>query len=193
MSLDKNKYLTIKDLKALGFKKIGKNPKIGKRAIFYNTNISIGNNVRIDDTCILKGKIKLGHDVHLAHGSIVAANYGEVSFNDFCNISVNCLFFTNSDDYIKPYLPSATLNKRNRKIYSKIHTGDIKIGKACLIGAGSVLLPGAKMNDYSSIGALTVLHKEVKKGYYFSSYNNKLVKRDWQKIEEKIKKYYKTK
>ena len=190
--LNKN-YLSIHELKKIGFKKIGKNSKISKNIITHSAQIDLGDNVRIDDGCILKGNIKFGNNVHLGHNCILGAGSGKISLDNFAAISANTLFFTNSDDYIKPFLPSATLDKRNRKIYSKIHSGDIKIGKACLIGAGSVLLPGTKMNDYSSIGALTVLHKEVKKGSYFSSYNNKLVKRDWQKIEEKIKKYYKTK
>ena len=47
-------FYTIAELESLGLKKYGKNVCISRYARIYNPgNISIGNNVRIDDFCIL--------------------------------------------------------------------------------------------------------------------------------------------
>ena len=187
--LNKN-YLSIHELKKIGFKKIGKNSKISKNIITHSAQIDLGDNVRIDDGCILKGNIKFGNNVHLGHNCILGAGSGKISLDDFAAISANTLFFTNSDDYVKPFLPSATLNNKQRSTYSKIYQSDIKIGKACLVGAGSVLLPGSHMEDFSSIGALTILFKKINKGYFYSSHPHKLIKRDWAKMKKKLDKFY---
>ena len=46
-------YLDEIQLKEMGFKSVGENVKISDKASFYGCdNISIGNNVRIDDFCV---------------------------------------------------------------------------------------------------------------------------------------------
>ena len=60
-------FLNENQLKEFGFKKFGENIKISDKASIYNAeNISIGNNVRIDDFCILsagEGGIEIGSSV----------------------------------------------------------------------------------------------------------------------------------
>ena len=54
-------YYSEKELKRLGFKKIGKKVKISKKSsIYYPKNISIGDYSRIDDFAVISGKIKIG-------------------------------------------------------------------------------------------------------------------------------------
>jgi len=57
-------------LEKMGFLSIGQNVNISDRSSFHNTaNISLGNNVRIDDFCVLSagaGGIFLGDYVHIA-------------------------------------------------------------------------------------------------------------------------------
>jgi dTDP-4-amino-4,6-dideoxy-D-glucose acyltransferase len=46
--------LTRAQIDAMGFKSVGVNVNLSDRASFYNcANISIGDNVRIDDFCVL--------------------------------------------------------------------------------------------------------------------------------------------
>ena len=53
-------YYDEKELKKLGLKKIGNNVKLSKFAQIYDPkNISIGDNVRIDDFCVLIGNIEI--------------------------------------------------------------------------------------------------------------------------------------
>jgi len=59
-------------IEKMGFSSIGENVLISDRASFYNTaNIVLGNNVRIDDFCVLAagvGWIVVGDYVHIAVG-----------------------------------------------------------------------------------------------------------------------------
>jgi len=54
-----NSFYTEDELKEIGLKSYGHNVLISRKANLYSVSeISIGNNVRIDDFCILSGKIK---------------------------------------------------------------------------------------------------------------------------------------
>ena len=67
--MNKNSFLSEAELSDLGLKQVGQNVSISKLASFYGTeNIAIGNNVRIDDFCILSGRIKIGNYIHVAAG-----------------------------------------------------------------------------------------------------------------------------
>jgi galactoside O-acetyltransferase len=60
-------FYTVEELKELGLKSCGHNVLLSKKASLYGINkIEIGNNVRIDDFCILSGSIKLGTNIHIA-------------------------------------------------------------------------------------------------------------------------------
>ena len=63
-------FLTEIALKEHGFKRLGKGVKISSKASIYNAgNISIGDNTRIDDFCIISAGeegIEIGRNVHIA-------------------------------------------------------------------------------------------------------------------------------
>ena len=62
-----NSFYSIDEIKKIGFKSIGNNVLISKKASFYNAEtMVIGNNVRIDDFCILSGIIEIRDYVHIA-------------------------------------------------------------------------------------------------------------------------------
>ena len=56
-----------------------------------------------------------------------------------------------------------------RKKFSKVYEKKIIIGKCCIVGTFSVLLPGAILGDFSSIGALTIVNKKISEGFFFQS------------------------
>lgn len=62
-------FLSRDKVEAMGFARVGKNVKISDKASFYNpSNISIGDNTRIDDFCILsagQGGIQVGSYIHI--------------------------------------------------------------------------------------------------------------------------------
>lgn len=54
------------ELKAIGFLKYGKNVLVSRKASIYNPEqMVLGDNIRIDDFCILSGNIKLGSYIHI--------------------------------------------------------------------------------------------------------------------------------
>ena len=84
-------FYSREELSVLGFHSIGENCKISRKASFYSIqNISIGNNVRIDDYCILSGHIKLGNNIHI---SAYVALYGAkgIEFEDNMKVTNDLL------------------------------------------------------------------------------------------------------
>ena len=69
------------------FKAIGKDVLISRYARIYSMkDIEIGSNVRIDDFCLLSGRVKIGSHVHIsAYASLCGGNAGIV-LEDFVNI-----------------------------------------------------------------------------------------------------------
>lgn len=62
-------FYSTKELVELGFAEVGQNVFISRKASFYGIErISIGNNVRIDDFCVLsagEGGINIGNYIHI--------------------------------------------------------------------------------------------------------------------------------
>ena len=60
-------FYSDEELLSMGFKSIGKGCMISRKASFYGVGrMSIGNNVRIDDFCILSGSITLANNIHIS-------------------------------------------------------------------------------------------------------------------------------
>ena len=62
-----NSFYKKDELKKLGLKHYGNNVLISRKCSIYSPEkISIGNNVRIDDYCILSGNITIKNYVHIS-------------------------------------------------------------------------------------------------------------------------------
>jgi galactoside O-acetyltransferase len=151
-------YLTKQELKALGLANCGKNVSISDKASIYNpSKISIGNNVRIDDFCVIsagEGGIFLGNYIHLAvYSSIIGA--GKVTFSDFGGLSSRASIYSSNDDYSGEYLAGPTVPSQ----YLRIKHADVSIGKYVAIGSGSIILPGVIVEDGVVVTALSVVNK----------------------------------
>ena len=83
-----NSYYTKEELNEIGFASVGENVLISRKTSIYSPHkIFIGNNVRIDDFCILSGKITLGNYIHIAaYVALFAGNAG-IDIYDFSGIS----------------------------------------------------------------------------------------------------------
>ncbi len=188
-----NKFLTVKQLKKIGFKKIGKNCKISKSLTAYNLTGSLGDNVRIDDDVQLKGKIEIKSRVHIARGCTLTAGKSGIFLDEFASLANYVQIYSSSDDYYYPSLPIATFNEKMRKKFSKVYKKKIIIGKCCLVGTFSVLLPGANLGDFSSVAALTIVNKKINKGIFLTQSKSKQLKkkRDLKLFEKKYLDYKK--
>ncbi len=175
--------------KKLELKKIGKDCKISKLSRFISNDIVIGDRCRIDDDVVFKGKIRLGNNVHIARGCTLSGGEKGIIIDNFAALSNFVQIFTSTDHYISNSIPSATLNKKNQKKFSNVISGSIKIGKSVLIGSFSVILPGCKLEDYSSIAAHCIVYEKVKKGNFINTNNTaKTIKlRDYKNMQKKMK------
>ena len=169
-----SKFLNKNQLKRIGFLKIGKGCKISNKISCYDLKGSLGDNVRIDDYVCLKGKISLKSNVHIARGCTLSGGNKGIFVDSYTNLSNYVQVFSMSDDYIMPFIPGGTLNNANRNKFAKIHNKKVYIGKAVLVGAFSVVLPGSILNNFSSTAAYSVIYKTIKEGFYHSNLYKKI-------------------
>lgn len=146
---------------AMGFKYVGTNVRISDRASFYNCpNISIGNNVRIDDFCVLSagiGGISLGNFIHIAiYTSLIGA--APIVLSDFCNLSSRVSIYSSNDNYSGQVMTNPTIPEQ----FSGVVSAPVQLDKHVIIGAGSVVLPGTHCEQGVAIGALSLVNRDCK-------------------------------
>jgi dTDP-4-amino-4,6-dideoxy-D-glucose acyltransferase len=142
----------------LGFAFVGENVQISDRASFYGTSrIVLGNNVRIDDFCVLAagvGGILIGNYVHIAVGSSLIGA-GKITMSDFSGLSSRISIYSSSDDYSGATLTNPTVPTD----YTGVTHADVFLGKHVIVGSGSVILPGVTLEEGVAVGALSLVHK----------------------------------
>lgn len=148
-------------IERMGFAAIGANVMISERASFYNcAGISIGNNVRIDDFCVLSagvGGIHIGDHVHVAvYSSLIGA--GRITLSDFCNISSGVAVYSSNDDYSGATMTNPTVPNE----YTGVLHADVFLGKHVIVGSGSVILPGVTLEVGVAVGALSLVSRDCK-------------------------------
>lgn len=153
-------FYTKEQLEAIGFKSVGNNVLVSDKAVFYNAGaISIGENTRIDDFCILSagaGGISIGRNVHIAcYVSIIGKE--AVTIEDFAGISSKCAIYSSSDDYSGGYMTNPTVPEK----YTNVNHKPVHIGQHVLIGAGTIVLPGVSIANYNAIGAVSLVRKSI--------------------------------
>lgn len=158
-------FLKDTQLKEMGFKKLGKNVKISDKASLYNCDqLSIGDNSRIDDFCVISGKVTLGRNVHIAIFSNVAGGESGVTMEDFSGLAYGCQVFTQSDDYSGKTLTNPTVPSA----YKTETKSPINIGRHVIIGTNSIVLPGIDLAEGCSVGAMSMVTKSTEPwGIYF--------------------------
>lgn len=151
-------YYTQDQLNELGFKSIGKNVKISDKASIYNhEQIEIGDNSRIDDFCVISGKIKIGRNVHITPTCLVAGGIKGIIFEDFTTLAYGVKVFTQSDDYSGETMMNSTVPKEYKNEYMK----EIIIKKQSIIGAGSTIMPGVVLEEGTTVGAMSLVLKST--------------------------------
>ena len=177
-------YLTEEQLQSMGFKSLGHEVKISDKAAIYNCDqIEIDDNSRIDDFCVLSGKIIIGKNVHFAPMCLVAGGEKGIIFEDFSGLAYHSQVFTQSDDYSGRTLTNPTIPAQFKKETKK----EVYIGKHVIIGAGSIIFPGVNIAEGCSVGALTLVTKSTEAwGIYVGNPAKKVKerKKDLLRLEE---------
>lgn len=153
------------ELVAFGFKKVGKNVLISRKASLYGAgNFSIGSNVRIDDFCLLSGNIVIGDYVHIAAYSAIIAGEASVTLEDFSGLSSRVTIYAASDDYSGAFLTNPTVPAAFRNILSAA----ITVGRHAIVGTGATLLPGAHLGEGVAVGAHSLVTKPAEAWYIYA-------------------------
>lgn len=187
-----NSFYTEIELISVGFKVVGENVLISKKVSIYSAeNICIGNNVRIDDFCILSGKICIGNYVHIAPYSALYGGENGIKVDDYANISSKITIYSISDDYSGETMTNPMIPNK----YKKIQSEEVIIGKHVILGSGCVVLPGVTLKEGSAFGAMTLINKDseswsINAGIPFKKLKNR--SKGLLKLEEEFKREQKT-
>lgn len=178
-------FYTEKELVSFGFKSIGKNVSIAKNCnIMGMENISIGNNVRIDGYCTIiatgNGFVDIGSFVHIGSYSMLSAGAG-ITMSDFSGLSQGVMIYTKSDDYTGKYLTNPMVDAE----YTGVKSGTVSLGKHVIIGSGTIILPKVNIAEGVSVGAQSLVTKNLKPwGVYFGSPIKRLKDRSKEMLEK---------
>ena len=148
-------FYTEQELLGLGLAHVGRGVKLSRLASLHGASrISIGDFSRIDDFCVLSagtGGIEIGKRVHIATMcSLIGA--AKISMADFSTISGRVCVYSSSDDYSGAHMTNPTVPDQFKAVDSR----PVALGRHCIVGAGSVILPGVMMEDGVALGSLSL-------------------------------------
>lgn len=148
---------TEKELADMGIR-FGNNVQIHRTVLFFGENVQIGSNVRIDCYSVITSDhpVIIGSHIHIGAGGHIFGTAG-VNIHDFSNLSSRCSIFSTSDDYIEGYMTNPTVPDE----FKQVTCAPVRIEKHVIIGCGSVVMPGITIGTGASVGALSLVNKDV--------------------------------
>lgn len=152
-----NSFYSEMELAELGLRSYGKNVLISRKcSIYAPKNISVGNNVRIDDFCILSGDITLGSNVHISAYSALYGSKG-IEFKDYSGCSARTTIYSAIDDFSGDCL----IGPMNPENSTNVTGGKVTIGRYVQLGAHCLVFPNLTIHDGSVIGAMSLVTKDI--------------------------------
>ena len=158
---------------------VGRNVNFGVGIVLrHPRKIHIGNDVVIDDYCVLDAKgsdnsgIVIGNGVFIGRNTILNCKNGDIFLEDNVNIGFNSMIFSASTvrvcaDYLMAaycYLVGGSHNYDNPGI-PVIHQGrsssGIVLGSGGWLGAHTTVLDGVTIGKHVVIAAGSVVHKNI--------------------------------
>lgn len=162
------------------FKTFGRNVIIGRNVVFrHPRRISIGNNVTIDDNCLLDGRggnrrigIRLEDNVLVNRNCMLAAKSGSIQLG--CRTSIGSNSVIVSMDGVEfgeavllaggCYLSAGAYKiDEMRPIMDQdlYTTGPIQIGANAWLGARATILDGVRIGENAVVGACALVNKDI--------------------------------
>ena len=114
-------------------------------------DVRLGDGTRVDAFVTITGRVNVGRNVHISTGACIFGGEG-VEIGDYSAVSVQAKILTATEDLSGESFVNPTVDHDRAPIRAPI-----RIGRHCVVGAGSVLLPGADMPDGACLGALSLL------------------------------------
>ena len=157
----------------------GRNVVFGQNVVLRHPGkIRIGDNVVVDDNCLLDAKgdgnsgIAIGSGVFVGRNTILSCKNGDISLGDRANIGFNCEIFSASrvtlgadallaaycyviggdHDYADVSKPVIAQGRQSK---------GVSIGEGVWMGAGAKILDGVRVGGHAIIGAGAVVRVDV--------------------------------
>ena len=127
--------------------------RLSKLASLYG-DLTMGAASRIDDFCVLSGRIVVGRHVHIG---CACSLIGDIELEDFAGLSGGVRLYARSDDYSGEHMTNPTVPAA----YTQVHQAPIRIGRHAIIGANSVILPGVTIGEGAAVGAQALITRDV--------------------------------
>lgn len=153
----------------------GNNVIIGKTVrIRYPELVVIGDNCIIDDFTYISTQLELKSNVHISAGcKIIGGPKCKLTMLEFSTFSPNVVVAAGSDDYIggiaTPMVPE--------NVKGDVQYGEVLIGKHCIVGAGSVILPNVTFGEGSAVGALSLAKSNLEPWCLYAGVPAKKIKK----------------
>jgi galactoside O-acetyltransferase len=121
-------------------------------------NIEFGQNIILDDFTLIyaKGKMRIGNYVHIASFASITGG-AEFTLGDFSAISQGVRILTGTDDFKEWGFGNSTVPEQ----YRNTKRAPVSIGRFCIIGANSVVLPGVTVGEGATVGAGSVVTRDL--------------------------------
>ena len=152
-----NSFYSDKELLLLGLKSCGKNVKISRYARIYSPDkIVIGDNVRIDDFCIISGNVIIGNNIHI---SAYVALYGSkgIELEDYSGISPMTTVYSAMDDFSGDYL----IGPIHAQHQTNIIGGKVILKRYSQIGTHCVIFPDITIGEGTVVGACSLVNQNL--------------------------------
>ena len=152
-------FLSEKELAELGLKAYGKNVLIGRHVVLYSPGqLTLGDDVRIDDFTIISGKVTMGSFIHISQFCGIYGGEEGIVMEDFSGLSAKCSVYAVSDDYTGHSMtnPMVPAKYKPTSISKAVH-----IGRHAIIGCNSVVLPGVDIPEGAAVGSLSCVTRSL--------------------------------
>ena len=117
--------------------------------------------------------LRIGSYVHIGGLCYLSAGDG-ICLEDFSGLSQGVRIYSRTDDYSGEHLTNPTVPER----FTGITRGAVTLGRHVIVGSGSVILPKVTVGEGSSIGALSLVTKNIPPwGVYFGAPAKKIYNR----------------
>jgi len=174
--MNDNIFFNLSDLKHLG-----KNVVIGKTVrIRYPHLVSIGDNCIIDDFTYISTSLELQGYNHISAGcKIIGGGSSRLIMKPFSTISPNVVIAAGSDDYLSGIAtPMVDIEFKGIVEY-----GTVTIGRHSIVGSNSVVLPNVIINDGATVGALSLVNRDLDEWVLYAGIPARKIKN---RLKEKI-------
>jgi acetyltransferase-like isoleucine patch superfamily enzyme len=157
----------------------GRNVVFGQNVVLRHPHkVHIGDNVVIDDNCLVDAKgesnagIRIGSGVFVGRNSILSCKNGDIELAAGANIGFNCEIFSASRVRIGRNVLIAAysyviggdhdISDPSRSILEQARTSKgVTIGDGAWVGAGAKILDGVTIGEDAIIGAAAVVRDDV--------------------------------